>query len=318
MERSLLDRGKRSIVLDLKRETDITALKKLVAQADGLIEGFRPGVMERFGLGPGDLREDNPRLVYGRLTGWGQQGPMSPYAGHDLNYIGLSGALYYASPPGEQPVTPTTLVGDIGGGALYLVIGMLSALLRARDTGQGAVVDAAIVDGSAHMMNLMMAAQSAGLLSRQRGMSALDGSPWFRCYRTSDGGWLSVQCLEPEFYDAFLEGLGVSADPRFERKTDPETWDALTGRIEQLIRAKTLGEWSAIFGETDACVAPVLSPTEAAAHPHGLARRIWTEIDGQLQARPAPRFDGEPARDPGPAPERGQHTQEILGKLVIE
>ena len=317
-ERSLLDRGKRSIVLDLRRKSDISTVKKLAARADGLIEGFRPGVMERLGLGPDELRDENPRLVYGRLTGWGQDGPLSPHAGHDLNYIGLSGALFYASAPGEQPITPTTLVGDIGGGALYLVIGMLSALLRARDTGQGAVVDAAIVDGSAHMMNLMMAAQSAGLLSGRRGVSVLDGSPWSRCYRTSDGGWLSVQCLEAEFYGAFLEGLGVNEDPVFERNMDPKTWCALSGRIEQLIHTKTLSEWSAIFAETDACVAPVLSPTEAAAHPHSLARRTWKVVDGQFQARPAPRFDGESAREPGPAPTRGQHTKEILASLGIE
>lgn len=317
-ERSLLDRGKKSVVLDLKNERDIDALKQLIAIADGLIEGFRPGVMERLGVGPDVVCQENPRLVYGRLTGWGQEGPQAPYAGHDLNYIALSGALWYASQAPDQPLAPPTMVGDIGGGALYLVTGMLAALLRAQRSGQGAVIDAAIVDGSAHMMNLMMAAQSAGMLAPDRGASVLDGSPWSRCYSTSDGRWLSVQCLEPRFYEVFLRKLGVGGNAAFARKPDPNSWDALAERIAELIASRPLREWSQIFDGSDACVAPVLGPAEAAAHPHLASRGTWTEVDGQMQARSAPRYDGQRPADPEAAPTRGEHTAEILASLDSE
>lgn len=314
-QRNLLDRGKKSIVLDLKNEQHIAVATKLAASAEGLIEGFRPGVMERLGLGPDLLRSDNPRLVYGRLTGWGQDGPQARHAGHDLNFIALSGALWYASQPGDPPYTPPTMVGDVGGGALYLVIGMLAALIKARDTGEGGVVDAAIVDGSAHMMNLIMAAQSAGVASTRRGASILDGAPWSRCYSTADGGWLSVQCLEPQFYDVFLDRLGVRGDGAFAQTPEPGKWPALAARIANLIAGKTLSEWTEIFDDSDACVAPVLDPARAAGHPHLAARGTWLEIDGQPQARAAPRFDGHRAGDPGIAPARGEHTEEILASL---
>ena len=316
-ERSLLDRGKKSIVLDLKSESDLEVIRQLVADADGLIEGFRPGVMERLGLGPDVLMEKNSRLVYGRLTGWGQDGPQSSYAGHDLNFIAMSGALWYASQAADQPLTPPTLVGDIGGGALYLVVGMLAALLRAQRTGEGAVIDAAIVDGSAHAMNLMMAAQSAAMLGSERGTSLLDGSPWSRCYATSDGAWLSVQCLEPQFYEIFLEKLGID-DDSFERRFDTKTWAELDQRFEKIIASRTLDAWSEIFAECDACVAPVLKPQEAASHPHMASRGTWIEIDGQLQARTAPRFNGEKPAHPKAAPTRGEHTAEILASLGIK
>lgn len=316
-ERSLLDRGKKSIVLDLKSESDLEVIKQLVASADGLIEGFRPGVMERLGIGPDVLMAVNPRLVFGRLTGWGQDGPQSPYAGHDLNFIAMTGALWYASQAADQPLTPPTLVGDVGGGALYLVIGMLAALLRAQRTGHGAVIDAAVVDGSAHAMNLMMAAQAAAMLGSERGTSVLDGSPWSRCYSTLDGAWLSVQCLEPQFYETFLKKLGID-DVSFEQRFDTRTWAELDQRFEQIIASKTLGTWSEIFAECDACVAPVLSPQEAASHPHMASRGTWIEIDGQLQARSAPRFDGETPADPKAAPTRGEHTAEILASLGMK
>ena len=259
--------------------------------------------------------EQHPRFVYGRLTGWGQDGPQAPFAGHDLNYIALSGALAFASQPGDSPYTPPTMVGDIGGGALYLVIGMLAALLKARETGEGSVIDAAIVDGSAHMMNLIMAARSVGVLAAVRGSSVLDGSPWSRCYATSDGGWLAVQCLEPKFYAVFREKLGVADDEAFEQNFDSRTWAALADRIAEVIAGRTLDEWSAVFDGSDACAAPVLNPEQAAQHPHLAARGTWTEIDGQLQARAAPRFNGAPAADPGLAPRRGEHSAEILAEL---
>lgn len=314
-ERNLLDRGKQSIVLDLKDEPDVGVLKRLLATADGLIEGFRPGVMERLGLGPEDLRRDHPRLVYGRITGWGQNGPLAKNAGHDLNYIAVSGALWYASPPGQPPCTPPTVVGDIGGGAMYLVTGMLAAMLRARGTGQGTVVDAAIVDGSAHMLNLLMSAQSAGLLAADRGTSLLDGPPWSRCYACADGQWLSVQCLEPGFYAEFRRLTGVGDDPDFEQNPDPGAWPAMSARFEALFADKPRDEWLGIFADSDACVAPVLSPADSARHPHLAARETWTTVDGQLQARTAPRFDGRTPGDPGIAPKRGEHTQEIIDGL---
>ena len=207
------------------------------------------------------------------------------------------------------------MVGDIGGGALYLVVGMLAALIRAKHTGEGSVVDAAIVDGSAHMMNLIMAAQSAGVAASRRGTSILDGSPWSRCYATADGGWLSVQCLEPQFYEVFLDKLGVGDEPSFAQTPDPDAWESLAERIETIIASKTLDEWTDLFEGSDACVAPVLDPAQAAAHPHLAARGTWVEIAGQQQARAAPRFDGRQPDNPGAAPQRGQHTAEILAAL---
>ena len=312
---SIIDRGKKSIVLDLKDDADITTLKQLIKTADGLIEAFRPGVMERLGLGPDDILEHQPRLVYGRLTGWGQDGPKASNAGHDLNYIGLSGALWYASQAGDPPFPPPTLVGDIGGGAMYLVAGMLAGLLRAQRTGQGTVVDAAIVDGSAHTMNLLMTAQSAGMLGRNRGTGILDGAPWSRCYQCADGGWLAVQCLEPQFFAEFCEKLGVSDDDTVQQNPDPNTWPPITDRLATIVAGKTQAEWSAVFEDSDACVAPVLAPSQAAEDAHIAARGIWVETNGQLQARAAPRFDGKPPGNPPAAPKRGEHAEEILQSL---
>ena len=313
--RSLLDRGKKSIVLDLKDKDDIATLRRLIAAADGLIEGFRPGVMERLGLGPDDCHVDNPRLVYGRMTGWGQDGPRAQDAGHDLNYIATSGALWYASMPGSPPFTPPTLVGDVGGGALYLVAGMLAGLLRAQLTGQGTVVDAAIVDGSAHMMNLLMSGRASGLLRPERGRSLLDGPPWSRCYECSDGEWLSVQCIEPRFYDVFLGKLGLQGDAACQQSPDPASWPGVCRRLAAVIGAKPLVHWEAVFENSDACVAPVREPAQSARDPHMAARETWVEAYGQLQARAAPRFDGRMPPAPGPIPARGEHTLEILKTL---
>ena len=316
--RSLLDRGKKSVVLDLKDERDINTLKRLIGTADGLIEGFRPGVMERIGLGPDTVLELRPRLVYGRMTGWGQDGPMAQLAGHDLNYIALSGALAYGSPEDDPPSVPPTLVGDIGGGAMYLVAGMLAGLLRAQKSGIGTVVDAAIVDGSAHMMNLLVGAQSIGLVGRTRGTGPLDGSPWSRCYRCADGRWLAVQCIEAKFYDEFVEKLGVGNQDEFRQDRDPKSWPSLARRIGEVIATRALDEWSSIFEGSDACVAPVLDPRHAAAHPHLASRGTWVEVDGQLQARAAPRFDADTPPEPGRPPLRGEHTEEVLASLGAE
>ncbi|SHJ59991.1 Crotonobetainyl-CoA:carnitine CoA-transferase CaiB [Shimia gijangensis] len=311
---SVLDRGKRSIALDLKDPDDMATAKKLIASADALIEGFRPGVMERLGLGPKECHADNPALVYGRMTGWGQTGPRAEDAGHDLNYIATSGALWYASEPGSPPITPATLVGDIGGGALYLVVGLLSGILSAKATGKGTVVDAAIVDGSAHMMTLLMAIRQTGMLSMNRGQSLLDGPHWSRTYVCSDGGYVSVQCLEPQFYAIFLEKLGLSADPEFLRQRDAALWTKLTARLEDIFLAEPRSHWADMFDGTDACVAPVLSPVEASHAPHIQARNVWQSPGGVLQAAPAPRFGGKATPVAKPCL-RGEHTDEILAEL---
>nr|WP_319947166.1 CaiB/BaiF CoA-transferase family protein [uncultured Shimia sp.] len=311
---SVLDRGKRSIALDLKDANDIATAKQLIASADALIEGFRPGVMERLGLGPEACHVHNPALVFGRMTGWGQTGPRAETAGHDLNYIATSGALHYASEPGSPPITPATLVGDIGGGALYLVVGILSGILNAKATGKGTVVDAAIVDGSAHMMTLLMAIRQTGMLSMDRGQSLLDGPHWSRSYVCADGGYVSVQCLEPQFYAIFLEKLGLSDDPEFQKQHDATLWTKLTARLEDMFISQHRLHWADLFDGSDACVAVVLSPEEASKAPHMQARGVWHAPDGVLQAAPAPRFDGKAPKPATPCL-RGQHTDEILAEL---
>lgn len=311
---NMLDRGKRAITLDLKNPTDLDVARALVNDADALIEGLRPGVMERLGLGPDAFADSNPRLVYGRMTGWGQTGPRAHLAGHDYNYIATAGALYYASTPGDAPVTPPTIVGDIGGGALYLVAGILSGIINAKATGKGTVVDAAITDGSAHMMALFMAMAGGGNLSPERGQSLLDAPPWGRTYACADGRYLTVQCLEPQFYALFLETLCLAGDPDFKDQYDRARWPAQTARLAALFAAQPVHHWADLFADSDACVAPVLSPWEAAQDPHIAARAVWHDTQGILQPAPAPRFDGQ-AQTPNPTPERGQHTDEIMDGL---
>ncbi|TPM19963.1 CoA transferase [Mesorhizobium sp. B2-3-3] len=315
-ERSLLDRGKRSIALDLKNEDDVAVLMRLIATADGLIEGFRPGVMERLGLGPEACLAVNPRMAYGRMTGWGQDGPLARTAGHDMNYIGVSGALWYASLPGEPPMAPPTLVGDIGGGALYLVIGMLAAIMNARTSGQGTIVDTAIVDGSAHLMNLLMSLGQSGALAAERGRSLLDGPHWCRVYRTADDGFISVQCLEPKFYALFLDRLGLAGDRQFARQFDRDLWPELGDRLAAIFAAKPRDQWISLFEGSDACVGPVLGPHEAASHPHMAARGTWRTVDGALQAAAAPRFSAGARWSPAGSPARGEHDAEIRAALA--
>ncbi|MBV2358812.1 CoA transferase [Thalassococcus sp. CAU 1522] len=309
---NLLDRGKRSISLDLKAPADIAVARALIARSDGLIEGLRPGVMERLELGPDTAHELNPRLVYGRMTGWGQSGPRAAQAGHDLNYLGLSGALFYAGLPGDVPGVPPTLLGDIGGGALYLAVGMLAGLLNAQRTGRGTVIDAAIVDGASHMMALLLS-MGAQFSTTARGASLLDGPHWSRCYACADGRHVAVQCLEPKFYALFLDRLGLTGDPLFVDQFDPGQWPAQTRALATLFAAQSRDHWTALFSGTDACVGPVLSPAEAQADAHIAARGIW--CDGA--PAPAPRFDGTIARS-GPIPGRGEHGPLILNELKKE
>ncbi len=287
---TITKRGKKVVKLNLKDPDHIAQLKILITKADGLIEGMRPGVMERLGLGPDVCLALNPRLAYGRVTGWGQDGPLAQAAGHDINYIALSGALWYAGKPGDPPFAPPTLVGDIAGGALYLTIGMLAALLQAQRTNKGDVIDAAMVDGSAHMMNLILSLKAAGGVVDKRGQSVLDGPHWFDTYECKDGNFISLGSLEPQFYTLLLETLGLTDDPTFKSQLDPKQWPAQKTRLAQIIKTKTRDEWSTIMEGTDICFAPVLSPSEAAEHPHMKARGIYNEFDGNLETASAPRF----------------------------
>jgi alpha-methylacyl-CoA racemase len=309
-----LNRGKRSVVADLKSPEGRETVLKLIESADVLIEGMRPGVMERLGLGPNECQARNPRLVYGRMTGWGQNGPMASAAGHDNNYIALSGALYHSGTAGEAPSSPITLIGDIGGGALYLAVGVLAGVLNARQTGKGTVVDAAIVDGSAHMMQLMMSLSRRGLLQEQRGKSVHDGSHFYATYRCADDQYVALGSMEPQFYALLLKKLGLQDDPRFARQWDMKRWDELRGLLAEVFAAQPRAHWCDLLEGTDVCFAPVLSPREAAQHPHMMERGVYFERDGMLQASPAPRFDGQVAT-PGAIPTRGAHTAEVLAGL---
>jgi alpha-methylacyl-CoA racemase len=309
---NIVNRGKRSVALDLKDAKSIDAVLRLVEGADALIEGMRPGVMERLGLGPDACLARNPKLVYGRMTGWGQEGPLSQSAGHDLNYIALSGALWYSGAPGAPPMAPPTLVGDLGGGALYLAVGVLAGILNARASGKGQVVDAAIVDGSAHLMNLLLSLHAAGKQPFERGRGLLDGPHWSGTYACADGHFVSVQALEPQFNALLFAKLGLGNDAEFQEPYDARTWKGLRERLAALFATQPRQHWVDLLQGTDACFAPVLTPAESMAHPHIAARGIYARRDGLLQAAPAPRFSGTPSGTPGAVPERGEHNADFL------
>lgn len=309
-----LNRGKRSVVIDLKSPEGRERVLQLIENADILIEGMRPGVMERLGLGPQACQARNPRLVYGRMTGWGQNGPMASAAGHDNNYIALSGALHHCGTAGEAPSSPITLIGDIGG-ALYLTVGLLSGVLNARQTGKGTVVDAAIVDGSAHMMQLMLSLLGRGLLKEERGQSVHDGSHFYATYRCADDRYVALGSMEPQFYALLLEKLGLQHDPRFAKQWDMARWPQLRGLLAEVFARQPREHWCALLEGTDVCFAPVLSPREASQHPHMVERGVYFERDGFLQASPAPRFDGQVVA-PKASPSRGEHTAQIMAALA--
>jgi len=272
--------------------------------------------MERLGLGPDVCLARNPRLVYGRMTGWGQDGPLAQAAGHDMNYIALAGALWYAGQPGQAPIAPPSLVGDVGGGALYLAVGLLAGVMNARNTGKGQVIDAAIVDGCAHMQNLLLSAKAGGQLPNERGQSGLDGPHWYNTYLCADGNYVSVGSLEPRFYALLREKLGLGDDPETANGYNPKTWPQLREKFAAIFAQKTRDQWCEILEGTDACFAPVLNLDEAADHPHLQARKVFDRENGMLQANPAPRFSGTPAGRPGPLPERGEHTDEVLNEWI--
>lgn len=298
---AVFNRGKRVLTLDLKQPRHVAAAIRIAATADATIEGLRPGVMERLGLGPSVLMAANPCLVYGRVTGWGQEGPLASVAGHDVNYVSLAGAGWYAGQTGSAPVPPPTLVGDIGGGALYLAIGILAGVLKARETGRGAVVDAAIVDGAAHMLGLLMSLRAAGGYPDERGRSMLDGADFYDVYQCADGKWISLGPLEPKFYALTVEKLGLGGDELFAVQFDQARWPARKAALRALFAQQPSAHWRALLEGTDVCFAPVLTPAEARNHPHIRSRGVWREIGGALQAAAAPRFDGEVPADPVPA-----------------
>ena len=297
-----LQRSRRTVTLDLKTEAGVSELLRLAARADVLVEGFRPGVAERLGFGPATIEKINPRLVYARMTGWGQQGPLAERPGHDIDYIALAGALDPIGRAGERPHAPLNLIGDFAGGGLLLAVGVLAALLERDRSGRGQVVDAAMVDGSALLTAFLHGMIGAGLWSRGRGENTLDGgAPYYDTYATADGGFVAVGALEPAFYRALLAGLGLSDSSDLPGQHDRAAWPALRARFARVFATRTRDEWAAIFEGSDACVAPVLSPTEAPEHPHNRARDTFVEVGGLTQPAPAPRFGRTPAEPPRPA-----------------
>lgn len=309
----VLSRGRRSVALDLKVPAGVATALDLVGSADVLLEGFRPGVMERLGLGPDVCLARRRRLVYGRMTGWGQDGPLAMTAGHDLDYIALTGALAAVGFPGEPPVPPLNLVGDFGGGGLLLAFGVLAAVHEAGRSGQGQVVDAAMVDGASLLMTMMYELRGRGAWVEERGANLNDGgAPFYRTYETADGRHLAVAAMEAPFYARLLEGLGLEG-AALPAQWDQGSWPATTRTFAAVIVTRSRDEWSTVFDGSDACVAPILTMTEATQHPHNGHRRAFVEVDGVVQPAPAPRFSRTPATAaPGRAPRRGEHTDQVL------
>lgn len=292
--KDLIGRGRRTVHLDLKSEDDRKQALELVAHADALVEGFRPGVMERLGLGPAAVAQVNPRLIYGRMTGWGQDGPLAQAAGHDINYIALTGALAAIGERDSAPLPPLNLVGDYGGGSLYLVVGILAALLEARDSGRGQVVDSAICDGALSLMSLAQGQRLRGTFAEERGSNMLDGgAPYYASYRTSDNSYVCVGAIEPEFFALLCEKLELDPALR-DAQNNHQRWPELRAELTRIFRTRTRQEWVSLLEGTDACFAPVLSLSEVAAHPHIAARQAIVEVDGVAYPGPAPRFSRTP------------------------
>ncbi|MYX46216.1 CoA transferase, partial [Streptomyces sp. SID89] len=310
---NLLNRGRRSAALDLKNGAAVEAVLRLVRDADAVIEGFRPGVAEKLGLGPDECRAANPRLVYGRMTGWGQNGPLAQAPGHDVNYVSLTGVLHSVGRAGGPPVIPLNLAGDFGGGSLYLALGVVSALLESRTSGRGQVIDAAMVDGSASLMTLFYGLHAAGYWNDERGTNRLDsGAPWYDVYETKDGRWLSIGSNEARFWRNTLRLLGLREEDMPDQH-DRTRWPEMRTTLAEVLRTRTRDEWCALAEGQEVCVAPVLSLTEAPGHPHLRERGTFTEVEGVIQPAPAPRFSRTPGAIQGPPAEPGQHTDEVLG-----
>jgi alpha-methylacyl-CoA racemase len=310
----LLNRGRRSVALDLKQPDGVDVLLKLIETADALIEGFRPGVTERLGVGPDVCLAHNPKLVYGRMTGWGQDGPYGPWAGHDINYIALAGALAHIGRAGEAPVPPLNLVGDFGGGGMVLAYGIVCGLLERERSGQGQVIDAAMVDGAASLMTMFWTMrQTGGFDESHRGHGLLDtGAHFYDVYRCADGEYVSVGSIEPQFYAELLRLTDLADDTEFANQLDRSKWPALKERLAAVFATKTRAEWCDLMEHTDVCFAPVLTLSEAAEHPHNVARQTFVEVAGVRQPAPAPRFSRTEAAIERPPPHAGQDTREVL------
>ncbi len=316
----LLSRGRRSLAVDLKQPDGVEALLKLVESSDAIIEGFRPGVMERLGLGPDICLARNPKLVFGRMTGWGQDGPYAPWSGHDINYISLSGTLAHIGRAGEGPVPPLNLVGDFGGGGMLLAYGVVCALLEAQRSGEGQVIDAAMVDGAAILMTMFWGARNTPMFDEDsRGHGLLDtGSHFYNPYECADGKYISLGSIEPQFYAELLRLTGLSDDAEFAGQMDKAKWPALKERLAGIFRTKTRDEWCAIMEHTDVCFAPVLTMGEAARHPHNVSRSTFVEVAGVQQPAPAPRFSRSTTSIARPPAHPGQHTRDVLADFGFD
>jgi alpha-methylacyl-CoA racemase len=314
----LLNRGRRSVAVDLKHPGGAELVLRLAGRAEGLVEGFRPGVAERLGIGPDVCRSRNPALVYGRMTGWGQTGPMAERAGHDIDYIALAGVLGHIGRAAEPPVPPINLVGDFGGGGMLLAFGMVSAILSARQTGEGQVIDAAMVDGAAALMTMMHTFRSTGSWTDRRGTNMLDtGAHFYEVYETADGGHLAVGAIEPQFYAELLRVLELDAET-LPHQLDRAAWPEMKKRFATIFATRTRDEWMDRFTGTDACVAPVLSMDEAPSHPHNAYRQTFTEVAGVMQPAPAPRFSRTPGKIRRPPPRPGQGADDALGDWGLD
>ncbi|MFN3313480.1 MAG: CaiB/BaiF CoA transferase family protein [Hyphomonas sp.] len=308
----VVGRGRRSIGLNLKDPADVEVALKLLEKADGLIEGFRPGVMERNGLGPDVALARNPKLVYGRMTGWGQTGALAHSAGHDLNYIAITGALHAMGDGDGRPRPPLNLVGDYGGGALYLAMGLLAAIISVKNGGKGQVIDVAMSDGAASLTAMFWGMRAMGIWTDEREANLLDGGAHFYdTYETSDGKWVSIGSIEPQFYAILREKAGLT-DPAFDAQMDKSKWPELKQKLMDVIRTKTQAEWNAIMEGTDICYAPVLSMADAPGYRHNVDRGTFVEIEGVVQPAPAPRFSETPPAIQGRPPGLGEHTAQIL------
>lgn len=308
----LANRGKRSIAVDLKKPEGVEAALSLIEKADGLIEGFRPGVMERLGLGPDVTLKRNPKLVYGRMTGWGQTGPWSSMAGHDIDYIALTGALHTMGRKGEPPAPPLNIVGDFGGGALYLAMGLLAGIIEARTSGKGQVIDCAMIDGAASLMTMFFNMKAVGMWHPERESNLLDGGAHFYdTYECADGKWLAIGSIEPQFHAILVKGLGLP-DDAFGNYMDRTKWVEHSRRVAEIVKTKTRDDWMKVFDGTDGCVAPVLSMDEAPKHPHNVERQTFVEAFSVTQPGAAPRFSRTAGAVNGPPAQAGKQTREVM------
>jgi alpha-methylacyl-CoA racemase len=314
--RDALARNRRSLVLNTKTAEGLAVARDLCHRADGMIEGYRPGVMERLGLGPDVLLADNPKLIYGRMTGWGQHGPYAHAAGHDINYIALSGVLHTVGRAGERPVPPVNYIGDFGGGAMMLAFGMVSALLAVKNGAQGQVIDCAMTDGSALLAGMSWHLFAAGANEDKAGINMLDGgAPFYDTYECADGNWVAIGSIEPQFYALLRAAAGVATDPAFDAQHDRAGWPVLKAKLTAIFKTKTRDEWDAAMAGTDICFAPVLSMAEAPSHPHNIARETFLTVGGAIQPAPAPRYSGTMVEMPKPAPKAGHDNDAVLTEL---